>query len=96
LTGEVLFVDDFGNLITNIPGDELPGAGDCAWFVAVGSRKVERFVPSYAHSPPGTLVALISSVGMLEIAVNQGSAAALLNAGPGTAVAVRQGSDAAQ
>ena len=37
---------------------------------------------------PETLLAMIGSFGMLEIAVRQGSAAAALGAGPGTPVRV--------
>jgi S-adenosyl-L-methionine hydrolase (adenosine-forming) len=89
VTGEVIFVDRFGNLITNIPGEALgpPNGRDVQ--VTVGDAEVPRRVRAYAEAEPGALVALLSSVGLVEVAVAQGSAAWRLHAGAGTAVEVR-------
>src|SRR5262249_36591017 len=83
LTGEVVFIDDFGNLITNVPAADLPGE---AGRVTVAGRPVGRRVRTYAEAPPGTPVALVSSGGMLEVAVPHGSAARTLGATVGTPV----------
>jgi S-adenosyl-L-methionine hydrolase (adenosine-forming) len=88
LTGEVVFIDDYGNLITNIPAGSWEGRSGQPTRVSVGGREVGRRVRTYAEAPPGTPVALVSSGGMLEVAVNHGSAARLLGAGVGTAVVV--------
>lgn len=88
LLGEVVFVDDFGNLISNIPADALSGTGARVW---VGDREIASRVRTYGEAPPGTAVALISSVGTLEIAVVQGSAARRLGAGIGVQVRVEAG-----
>jgi hypothetical protein len=88
LRGEVVFVDPFGNLITNIPGEAYRWWQDRLAAVVVGEQAVDRRVRTYGEAPPGTLVALLSSVDTLEIAVTQGSAAARLGAGVGTAVRV--------
>jgi S-adenosyl-L-methionine hydrolase (adenosine-forming) len=86
LTGQVVFVDHFGNLITNIPAENLqPPTLLC---VGEQSRKRFRWVRTYAEATPGTLVALASSNGMLEVAVVQGNAARKLKAGVGTPVTV--------
>jgi len=85
LVGEVVFIDHFGNLITNIPGD-LTGARFAAF--SIGGTDVSQFVQTYAEARPGTLVALISSSDLLEIAVNQGNAAQRLAAAVGTPVRV--------
>jgi S-adenosyl-L-methionine hydrolase (adenosine-forming) len=85
ILGEVLFVDHFGNLITNIPGEALARHAGVRW-VQVGQHDVPRFVHSYAEADPGALVALVSSDGWLEVAVAQGSAARHLQAGVGTPV----------
>jgi S-adenosyl-L-methionine hydrolase (adenosine-forming) len=82
--GEVVFVDDFGNLITNLPQNLLPDSP----VVRVGDVEVPRWVRAYGDATPGELVALVSSNGTLEIAVVQGSAAKRLNAGVGTLVLV--------
>jgi hypothetical protein len=90
--GEVLFVDDFGNLITNIPAagllspDELV-VGDVPWTGRC------RWVRTYADAPRGTLVALASSTGQLEVAVVQGSAAQSLQAAMSTPVRVGWGAE---
>jgi S-adenosylmethionine hydrolase len=89
VTGEVVYVDSFGNLITNIPGDWLANFGNArSPKVSVGGVAVTRRVATYAEADPGTTVALISSSGMLEIAIAQGSAAVQLKAGRSSLVSV--------
>jgi S-adenosylmethionine hydrolase len=84
IIGEVLFVDHFGNLLTNVPDADLP-AGRADVRVRVADA-VPRRVRTYADAQPGELVALVSSSGLLEVAVAQGSAARRLDAGAGTPV----------
>jgi S-adenosyl-L-methionine hydrolase (adenosine-forming) len=83
VAGEVVFVDHFGNLITNIRGDTLPAS--CRATIA-GTEA--RRVRTYADAAVGELVAVVSSGGMLEVAEVQGSAARRLSAGVGTPVRV--------
>jgi S-adenosyl-L-methionine hydrolase (adenosine-forming) len=85
VTGEVVFVDHFGNLITNIPAEwaAKPRA------VVVGKEEVTRWARTYADAAPGTLLALTSSTGYVEIALAQGNAARRLGAAAGTPVIVR-------
>jgi S-adenosylmethionine hydrolase len=87
LAGEIVFVDRFGNLITNIPGQALTLLAGPAQF-QVGDKQITRVVRTYAEVEPGTTVALISSNGMLEIAVSNGNAAEQLGARVGTPVEV--------
>ncbi len=91
LDGEVLFIDRFGNLITNISELDLSAAHSRArqHRVAVGPHEVGPIQFSYADVPQGKLIALIGSTQMLEIAVNGGSAAAALDARRGTPIQVR-------
>ena len=91
LAGEVVFVDRFGNLITNLPAAAYAGWADRPVRVTVGGREVTRRVRTYGEAEPGTLVALTSSVGTLEVAVAQGNAAAQLGLGAGTPVVVQPG-----
>ncbi len=86
ILGEVVFVDHFGNLITNIPAELLPEAGPAK--LSVESHPVLRWVRSYGEAAPGELVALLSSSGLLEVAVVQGSAAARLDLRRGAKVHV--------
>jgi S-adenosylmethionine hydrolase len=88
LEGEVVFIDPFGNLLTNIPGEALRRWGDRPAEVWVGGRPVPRRVRTYGEAEPGGLVALVSSMDTLEVAVNHGSAAGRLGAAVGTPVRV--------
>jgi S-adenosylmethionine hydrolase len=88
--GEVLFVDHFGNLLTNLPPAAL---AEARFRVRVdeGPELTARRVRTYGDARPGELVALTASGGWWELAVVQGSAARLLSAGRGAPVAVRAG-----
>jgi S-adenosylmethionine hydrolase len=66
-TGEILVVDDFGNTITNVPGDVLGGRET----VRVDGEAVP-VVPSYAHAEVGQRVVTVGSHDNVEFAVNQG------------------------
>jgi len=88
VTGEVVFVDHFGNLITNIGAALLAGWQGRTLAVRVGTHVVPQQVRTYGEAEPGQLVFLLSSTDLLEIAVVQGSAAARLGAGVGTPVRV--------
>ena len=85
-SGEVIFVDSFGNLITNLPAGLLT---EPSTRLFVGNEEVMRRVRTYADSEPGTVIALQSSTEMVEVAMVQGSAAARLQAGVGTPVYLR-------
>jgi S-adenosylmethionine hydrolase len=87
--GEVVYVDTFGNLITNVPGQAFIRLGDRQARLSLGGQEFPcHRVRTYGEAPPGTLVALVSSADTLEIAVVQGSAARQLGANAGTAVVV--------
>jgi S-adenosyl-L-methionine hydrolase (adenosine-forming) len=89
--GQILYVDRFGNLITNIAETDLAAAVGVArnLNVYVGPLRVGPLRTTYAEVNVGEVVALIGSTGMLEIAINQGNAAAQLRALPGTIVVAR-------
>ncbi|HVE40083.1 MAG TPA: SAM-dependent chlorinase/fluorinase [Planctomycetota bacterium] len=70
--GEVVAIDRFGNLITNIPTGMLPEGPDVR--ITVGRKVLRKLSRSYADVPKGGVLALVGSTGHLEIAVNQGSA----------------------
>jgi S-adenosylmethionine hydrolase len=89
LTGEVIFIDHFGNLITNIPGPDFDRISKQPVRITVGDQLVTRQVQAYAEADAGTPVALISSMDILEVAVTNGNAAKKLGAGVGTAVSVQ-------
>jgi S-adenosylmethionine hydrolase len=77
LIGEVLYVDGFGNIITNI--SELEVEQNClkgAVNVELASCKLKlAFCRAYGEMKPYEPLALIGSHGFLEISINQGNAA---------------------
>jgi len=90
--GQVVWVDRFGNLITNVGAGTLAGLGPAAdggLQVEVGPGPVAPVVSHYGAVPSGGLGAVLGSSGHLELFVNRGSAALLLGAGPGTPLRVR-------
>lgn len=89
IEGEVVRVDRFGNLITNIDRrtfDQFSRDGSIA--VRVGSHDVRRLVATYAEAAPGELCALFGSTDHLEIAVNAADAASMLGLSRGAQVMV--------
>jgi S-adenosylmethionine hydrolase len=85
VTGRVLHVDRFGNLVTNVLPAEVPGGGD-AWEFAVDGSRVARWGETYGDVAPGEPLVYVGSVGFLEVAVRDGSAAEKLGAKTGVAV----------
>jgi hypothetical protein len=81
--GEVVDIDRFGNLITNIPASLI---SERTSFLAEVCGRTARSVPAYADASPGELVVLVSSSGLLEVALNQGNGARELAAKRGAAV----------
>lgn len=84
LCGEVVHVDRFGNLVTNL---RPPGDGAAASLEVAGERLA--LSRTYGDAAPGALVAVVGSSGRIEIAVNGASAAARLAAGRGLVVVLR-------
>ena len=80
--GEVVYVDRFGTLVTNLPADAVqPGVR-----LVAGDREVGPLRRTFGDVDPGHLVAFVGSGGTIEIAARNGSATRLLGAGVGTLV----------
>lgn len=84
LHGEIIHVDRFGNCITNIYRDMVPG--EVPYRVQVAAATLPGILRTYGDVPPGTLLALFGSSGHLEIAMAMDSAARSLQLDPGTPV----------
>jgi S-adenosyl-L-methionine hydrolase (adenosine-forming) len=92
LTGQVLRVDRFGNLVTNIDRHTFDRFRQHAAIqIAVDAHAVDRLVTTYAEAEPGTLCALFGSTDHLEVALNGDSAALALGLGRGAAVRIDRG-----
>ena len=102
VSGEVIYIDRFGNLITNIPqADVLIAGGNVRQpTVAIADRTIPGLSQTFhdANTDPITgapaqpdgrpLVALFGSNGYLEIALRDGNAAQTLNLGIGQPVQI--------
>jgi S-adenosylmethionine hydrolase len=85
VTGHLVHVDRFGNVVTDIARDLLPRG---RFQVEIGDLTVARQVSYYAEAKKDEIVSLIDSAGYLELAMRGLRAADLLNATRGTIVEV--------
>jgi S-adenosylmethionine hydrolase len=91
LVGEVLRVDRFGNLVTNIDRklfDKFSQPGNIE--IAAGGHQIPRVVATYAEAAAGDVFALFGSTDHLEIAVNTASAGERLGLSRGAVVTIRK------
>ncbi len=88
LAGEVIYVDAFGNLITNIPAAEWMPDGRPVG-VTIGRRRLRAVAArTYGEVPSGSAAVVPNSDGLLEVAVREGSAASRLSAVRGSRVTI--------
>jgi len=73
--GQVLHVDHFGNLITNLTASVLPSNQGAQLRARLAGQAIGPLRTHYAQVEPGELLLLWDSGGRLEIAVRDGSAA---------------------
>lgn len=94
LLGEVLYIDNFGNVVTNIAEElvkELGAKAGDELSIQVGECEFRcRFVKYYSMGEPGELLSLVGSHGFLEISVNLGKASERVGARLGDLVAVER------
>ena len=78
LSGEIIYVDGFGNLITSISAEDLKDLGvfegDILEVKLGGKTFKLKFCSAYGEVEVGRPLAIIDSFNLLEIAINQGSA----------------------
>ena len=89
----MLYVDSFGNIALNLTRDDVEAAG-----VAPGSR-IELVLSgegyyavmarTFADARPGDVILYEDSYGNMSVAINRGSAAAMLHAAPGQPLVIR-------
>ncbi len=95
VVGQVIYVDRFGNLVSNIPEqmvrERYADMGNMR--VVCAGRDVGPLQGTYAFVDPGETLALFNSMGYVEVAVNRGRACDLLQAGVGAEVEIRETTD---
>ena len=79
IIGRVLYIDKFGNLITNIPAKMLEllqeKTGKKRLSLSAKGKEISSFVKSYSSVKKGALIFLVGSLGLIEIASKESSAA---------------------
>lgn len=75
IEGQILYIDAFGNLFTNIREHDLTGLPSDRLDIALGPARIRGLATSYVAARAGELVALVNSWGLLEIAESSGNAA---------------------
>lgn len=89
IAGQVIYIDRFGNLITNITRQhtEVKAAGNPMKTV-IGKKKIVGLSAAYADVRVGSPLVLWGSAGFLEISVNQGDARKYFQARRGSAATI--------
>ncbi len=81
---EIIHIDRFGNLITNLRREDLPER----FALEIGGKRIERLQNFYAEAETGEVFMITGSAGFLEIVAFQASARDLLNAEIGQKITV--------
>ncbi|HEY7612242.1 MAG TPA: SAM-dependent chlorinase/fluorinase [Gemmatimonadales bacterium] len=87
VVGQVVYVDRFGTLVTNLTADLVPAYA----VLEVEGLEVGPLRRTFGDVPTGGLVAYLGSGGQVEIAVRDGSAARRLGMGVGGRIRARLG-----
>ena len=92
ISGSIIYIDSYQNAITNISSDLFARIGKGRKFeILVQSlqHKITHINQTYGETLEGELLAVFNSAGLLEIAINRGNAAELLNLGINSGVRVK-------
>jgi S-adenosyl-L-methionine hydrolase (adenosine-forming) len=93
LRGEIIYVDTFGNLVSNIDRDRAAQLNACFRdkSLSVRIKRVTAAIPivdTYAAVPKGAPLAIFGSFGLLEVALRDGNAATQFGAEPGSSLSL--------
>jgi S-adenosylmethionine hydrolase len=94
IEGEVVYLDRFGNAITNIPNEAIEASAGMpplpdSWVVFTKRKLLCAVAPFYQSVRRGRPVAVPGSSGLLEVAVNGGSAARRLGLRVGSRISLK-------
>jgi S-adenosylmethionine hydrolase len=91
LEGTIIYMDQFGNLITNITRTDVNKfAGQRRFQVVTDDVILDTVARTYSEAPAGTIITLFGSSDNLELSVVMGSAARTLHLGIGDKIFVRR------
>lgn len=81
IAGHVVHIDHYGNLITNIQRREFEFLLQDKFRIQIGRESLQKIHKSYNKVDAGDMFALFNSLSVLEVGINNGSAAELLGMG---------------
>lgn len=90
LCGEVIFVDTFGNLVTNIQESILKNFPDDYISITINKKKISGLKSNYLAVKKGKPLAIIGSFGYLELSLREGNASKYFAAVSGTKVVLKR------
>ena len=91
ITGSVIYIDSYQNAITNVTRDLFNRVGKGRSFeilVTSNHYMINKLNKKYGETSTGEILALFNSLNLLEIAINNGNAASLLNLSPGSSIRI--------
>jgi S-adenosylmethionine hydrolase len=86
IEAEIIAVDRFGNLVTNLKREDAPDN----FRLEIGGAKIDTLRQFYAESPRGEVFMIFGSAGFLEVSAFEDSAAKILQAAAGQKICVRR------
>jgi S-adenosyl-L-methionine hydrolase (adenosine-forming) len=92
ITGSIIYIDSYQNAFTNITRDLFEQVGKGRRFeilVQSNHYKITRINKTYNETSSGELLAIFNSAELLEIAINKGNVAELLNLGINSNIRVK-------
>lgn len=92
ITGRVVYIDSFGNAITNIDKslfDRIHRARNYTVYIQGPYSKIRSVSAGYSSHYPGQIFAMFNSLGLLELGVYQGNISALENINTATEIKIR-------
>jgi hypothetical protein len=90
LLGEILHVDTFGNLVSNIDEGRLfRFIQGRSFAIRLGRKAIRSLKKGYWEGKKGELIALLGSGGFLEISVREGNAQRILKAKRGDPIQIK-------
>lgn len=92
ITGSVVYIDSYKNAITNISQtffEQHQQQRPFEILIQSNHYRIKNISKYYGEVPVGELVALFNSAGLLEIAINSGNAADLLNLNTNSSIRIR-------
>lgn len=85
---EVIYLDEYGNALTGLRGEAISAQAE----LVVGEHRLGRR-RTFGEVPAGSGFWYVNSMGLVEVAVNQGAAASILDVAIGAPVRVQQAAD---